>query len=162
MLYKIYGDNKETSLLGRFPANLTHDGSEEVLELFPESKSGINNGNAKVGEQGTNIPLRRGTLTPRYDSGSAARFFYCAKASKKERGEGNNHPTVKPLALMRYLCKLITPKNGIILDPYCGSGTTGLAAKEEGFRYILIDKEEESVKIARNRIKQYVIQVNTR
>ncbi|MFN9291945.1 MAG: DNA methyltransferase, partial [Planctomyces sp.] len=79
---------------GRWPANLIHDGSEEVVALL----------------------------------GEAARFFYCAKASKKDRGEGNNHPTVKPTDLMRYLCRLVTPPNGIVLDPFMGSGSTAVAS----------------------------------
>ncbi|NLD48300.1 MAG: site-specific DNA-methyltransferase [Clostridiaceae bacterium] len=75
--------------LGRFPANLIHDGSDEVVELFPkDAKSGKSNNNAIIGEQSNNIPFRRGTLYSRNDSGSAARFFYCAKASKSERNMG--------------------------------------------------------------------------
>lgn len=105
---------------GRFPANLIHDGSEEVLELLPNN---------------------------------ATRFFYCAKASKSERGEGNTHPTVKPLALMRYLCRLITPPYGLILDPFTGSGTTLLAANAEGFRAQGIESSSESFEIAYNRLK---------
>jgi hypothetical protein len=76
------------------------------------------------------------------DTGSAARFFYSAKASKKDR-MGSKHPTVKPLALMRYLCRLVTPPNGIVLDPFAGSGTTGQAAQEEGFHAIIIEKDRE-------------------
>lgn len=99
------------------------------------------------------------------DTGSAARFFkscqfteedipafiYQAKASRSER-TGSDHPTMKPLTLMRYLCRLICPPNGIILDPFTGSGTTCLAAKREGFGYIGIEKEAEYVEIARRRI----------
>ncbi|KKK85866.1 hypothetical protein LCGC14_2768950 [marine sediment metagenome] len=84
-------------------------------------------------------------------SGGASRFFYCAKASRKERGEGNNHPTVKPLALMRWLVRLITPPGGKVLDPFIGSGTTALAAKEEGFRCVGIDISDEYLEIARQR-----------
>lgn len=79
------------------------------------------------------------------DSGGASRFFYCAKASNAERGDGNRHPTVKPLALMSWLCKLITPPGGLILDPFVGSGTTALAARMGGFRCIGIDTSEEYV-----------------
>jgi transcriptional regulator with XRE-family HTH domain len=111
--------------LGRFPANFIHDGSEEVTGLFP-------------GEDGKN----------------AARFFYCAKASASERGKNNGHPTVKPLALVRYLCRLITPPNGTILDPFAGSGTMGVAAEAEGFNSILIEKEQRWLEVARNRIAQ--------
>jgi len=109
---------------GRWPANLIHDGSEDVLELFPVTKSG----------------------------GSAARFFYCAKASKSERGPGNTHPTVKPLALMRYLVRLVTPPGGTVLDPFMGSGTTGLAAAAEGSRFVGIERDEAYFGIARRRL----------
>jgi site-specific DNA-methyltransferase (adenine-specific) len=86
------------------------------------------------------------------DSGSAARFFYVAKASKSERGEGNNHPTVKPLKLMCYLCRLVTPPGGTVLDCYVGSGTTGVAAQIEGFDFIGIDKD---IDIATERLKRH-------
>jgi DNA modification methylase len=137
---------------GRFPANLMHDGSPEVLELFPGQ-----------------------------DIGSAARFFYCPKASKSDRDEGcealedkewktdgacipersdrpfnpskNNHPTVKPTELMRYLCRLITPPGGTVLDPFNGSGSTGKAAVMEGFNYVGIELNPEYVAIAEARIK---------
>jgi DNA modification methylase len=84
--------------------------------------------------------------------GEAARFFYCAKASKADRGDGNNHPTVKPTALMRYLCRLVTQPGGIVLDPFCGSGSTGKAALLEGFRFIGIERESDYAAIARARI----------
>jgi DNA modification methylase len=85
--------------------------------------------------------------------GSAARFFYCAKASKRDRDEGNHHPTVKPTDLMRYLCRLVTPPDGTVLDPFMGSGSTGKAAVLEGFRFIGIEREEEYCEIAKARIK---------
>lgn len=166
---------------GRWPANLIHDGSAEVLELFPETVAGSRprvrntSGIFTANAQG---PTGNGM---RMDSGSAARFFYCAKASRAEREMGcegmeerpvqinephnsksleeryqmkakNHHPTVKPLALMRYLCRLITPPNGVILDPFMGSGTTGMAAKAEGFEFIGIEKDKEYFKIAEKRI----------
>jgi site-specific DNA-methyltransferase (adenine-specific) len=84
--------------------------------------------------------------------GSAARFFYCAKASKRDRDEGNHHPTVKPTDLMRYLCRLVTPPDGIVLDPFMGSGSTGKAAALEGFSFIGIEREAEYVAIAQARI----------
>ena len=145
--------NKFIPKQGRFPANLIHDGSDEVLEL----------------------------------TGSAARFFYCAKASKAERNMGceglpitgnrplgisswenqtngsgnvmgksepmqNHHPTVKPLALMRYLVRLVTPPNGTVLDPFLGSGTTAIAAIQEGFDWIGVEREAEYCDIAEARI----------
>ncbi len=87
------------------------------------------------------------------DEGSAARFFYCAKASRRERGEENAHPTVKPIALMRYLCRLVTPPNGLVLDPFAGTGTTGLAAREEGFRFVGIEMDAQTCEIARRRLR---------
>lgn len=144
------GRNGEMSqATGRWPANLIHDGSEEVVGL----------------------------------TGSAARFFYCAKTSKADRDEGldgfeekelkgmnasprkehgevrnsnmhrNHHPTVKPTALMQYLCRLVTPPGGVVLDPFMGSGSTGVAAMLEGFQFIGIEREAEYVAIARERIE---------
>ncbi len=83
---------------------------------------------------------------------SNSRFFYCAKVSSRERGEGNKHPTVKPIKLMRYLCKLVTPPNGIVLDPFMGSGSTGVAAIQEGFQFVGIEREAEYIEIAAKRI----------
>lgn len=87
------------------------------------------------------------------DQSTASRFMYCAKASKRDRGEGNNHPTVKPTALMAYLCRLVTPPGGTVLDPFMGSGSTGKAAMIEGFRFIGIDMTPEYIEIARARIE---------
>ena len=84
--------------------------------------------------------------------GEAARFFYCAKASKADRGSFNDHPTVKPTDLMRYLCRLVTPPGGLVLDPFLGSGSTGKAAVQEGFRFVGIEKDAHSIDIARRRI----------
>lgn len=147
---------------GRWPANLIHDGSAEVSDIFPKTDAGT--------------------------SDTAARFFYTAKASKRDRDEGlaqmptvtadpygqhrgrrmegndtridgkppstgkNHHPTVKPTDLMRYLCRLVTPPGGIVLDPFCGSGSTGKAAVLEGFRFIGIERDPQYVKIARARV----------
>ena len=86
------------------------------------------------------------------DSGSAARFFYCAKASKADRGPGNTHPTVKPTALMRYLVKLVTPPGGTVLDPFMGSGSTGKAALLEGMNFVGVDLDPEHVATATNRL----------
>jgi site-specific DNA-methyltransferase (adenine-specific) len=147
---------------GRWPANFIHDGSEEVLQGFPSN-----------------------------ENQSASRFFYCAKASKKDRDEGcegmekqkanvtgldkgidyrmengvitglkagtkyaqNHHPTVKPTNLMQYLCRLVTPLNGTILDPFLGSGSTGKAAIYEGFKFIGFDLNSEYIDIAKARIE---------
>lgn len=141
---------------GRWPANLIHDGSEEVLEAFPQAKGqagavGPQHGaKESVNTFGDYDP--REQFEPRLDSGSAARFFYCAKASKSDREAGNKHPTVKPTDLMRYLCRLVTPPNGLILDPFMGSGSTGKAALLEGFRFVGIEREAEYVTIARARL----------
>ena len=81
-----------------------------------------------------------------------SRFFYCPKASKADRGEDNTHPTVKPTDLMRYLCRLVTPPGGTVLDPFTGSGSTGKAAVAEGFNFIGIEMDEQYAEIARARI----------
>jgi len=168
----IYGDGTFGSKAigstsqGRWPANIIHDGSQQVLDLFPDSKN--------AGGLG--------------DQGSAARFFYCPKASRSERDEGldhiahtpageitdrqensaglnspragagrtsggkNTHPTVKPLQLMRYLARLITPPQGTILDPWMGSGSTGIAALQEGFNFVGIELDPHHFQTALQRI----------
>lgn len=143
---------------------LPNQSSEEVLNLFPDN---IRQGNIN---QQVNASSIFGSHSNRNCKtvfanfyGSASRFFYCAKASTSERTAGlggdnplapakNNHPTVKPISLMRYLCRLVTPKGGLVLDPFGGSGTTGIGAVLEGFDFILIEQEEEYVKIAEARI----------
>lgn len=166
----------ETEVIGRFPANFIHDGSEEVLALFPDTGKSTKANRINIRQDGDNIIYGHGlgTVSPDNtydDSGSAARFFYCAKASKAERNAGlehmeaqrhsdrkrddgvggdnprnrtneakqNFHPTVKPLALMRYLIRLVTPPNGTVLDPFAGSGTTLVAAIQEGMNPIGIE-----------------------
>ena len=144
-----------SSAQGRFPANLIHDGSQEVLDLFPETKSGAMK--REVGGYGVDSMFLNGQSGPSNqhgDQGSAARFFYCPKASKKDRDEGNNHPTVKPTALMQYLCRLITPTGGVVLDPYMGSGSTGKAAVKEGFSFVGCELDEDYYKIATARIEK--------
>jgi DNA modification methylase len=177
---------------GRWPANLIHDGSDEVLELFPQTTSGGGDKHSKT--QDGNIfkglvPVS-GLHTYQGDSGSAARFFYAAKCSKKDRNEGcenlearksgmsngaqlhgegyekgqgiglnrvvsreNFHPTVKPTSLMQYLCRLITPPGGTILDPFMGSGSTGKAAVKEGFSFVGIEMSPDYFTIAQSRIQ---------
>ena len=139
---------------GRFPANLIHDGSDEVVGEFPNVKAGVAIRH-RSGGKNCHSDINKPPMDDMGygDSGSASRFFYCAKASKSERGEGNNHPTVKPLALMRYLCRLVTPPDGVVLDPFCGSGSTLVGALQEGFRYIGIEKDPDYVNIAYARTK---------
>ena len=141
---------------GRWPANLIHDGSDEVLAGFPEAGGGFSHqGYGRQGGEwkaGSGFKNERGREFGYGDSGSAARFFYCAKASKSDRGDGNGHPTVKPTDLMRYLCRLVTPPEGIVLDPFMGSGSTGKAAMLEGFDFVGIEKEADYIKIAEARI----------
>jgi len=200
---------------GRWPANIIHDGSEEVVGLFPVTTSGDKKAvpRRKADGDGWGMSTYRDRAG---DSGSAARFFYSAKASRAEREAGlegmegfaakaatlnpyktaqcnvcgsktkaagqnqqgpscghqdwvwveqlghakarNHHPTVKPLALMRYLVRLVTPPGGIVLDPFMGSGTTGMAAKLEGFEFIGIEKEKDYHEIARSRINNTEVQ----
>ncbi len=112
--YKVLGNEQ-----GRFPANVMHDGSEEVQDIFEDK----------------------------------ARYFYCAKANKKDRGDDNAHPTVKPTELMKYLCRLVAPKGGVIVDPFMGSGSTGKAAIAEGFGFVGIEMDEDYFEIACARIE---------
>ena len=175
---------------GRFPANFIHDGSDEVKDLFPETKGG----KARTGVKGgsgfgyfDDEKTAKTIGTWHGDEGSASRFFYCAKASKQDRNEGledfeektnkfgnqkngndlgnksvndkfttqpnaNHHPTVKPTDLMRYLVRLVTPKNGIVLDCFMGSGSTGKACALEGFEFVGIDLDKDYCEIAKARI----------
>jgi site-specific DNA-methyltransferase (adenine-specific) len=166
---------------GRFPANVILSDDKEVTDSFPNTKSGLMKQHIEGGEFNVYGKMYPRDVETIGDSGSASRFFYCAKASKSERNKGcddfeeqvtddgreksidnaflraetmrkNNHPTVKPVSLMRYLCRMITPKNGIVLDPFMGSGSTGIGAKLEGFSFIGIEREEEYCKIAEARI----------
>jgi DNA modification methylase len=186
--------------MGRWPANLIHDGSDEVTGLFPTTTSGAMKSGTQRAAQDQPGSVCYGTFGGNAttkpieaSSGSAARFFYCAKASKRDRDEGlegfeakatafgnqaqaelkrgnldhddgksgmnkvkmrqNSHPTVKPTALMRYLCRLVTPPGGVVLDPFTGSGSTGKAAILEGFQFVGIEREAEYVAIARARIE---------
>jgi DNA modification methylase len=126
-----------------------------VVGLFPQTVSGGGNKSRKGTTEGANCYGTYKAPPPDFrniDKGSAARFFYCAKASKKDRGD-NGHPTVKPTDLMRYLCRLVTPPNGVCLDPFMGSGSTGKAAKLEGFKFIGMEKELTYFSIAKARIE---------
>lgn len=170
--------------VGRWPANLIHDGSDEVVTLFPQTATSVGGGR-KNGDKFGGGYAPSGEDTIGYgDTGSAARFFYCAKASKRDRDEGlgefeqkrggaeqfdsrwkegtgemrqptraNVHPTVKPTDLMAYLCRLVTPPGGVVLDPFMGSGSTGKAAMREGFQFIGIEREAEYLAIAKARIE---------
>ena len=190
------GEIVGSSPLGRFPANLIHDGSEEVLNTFPDAKG-------QQGDLKNHFHIREspnsifGAMAAAKDhpkrndsSVSAARFFYCAKASKADRNEGcdgledgfmaasnqaqaelkrgnmhqgdsgintvkvskNNHPTVKPTDLMAYVCRLITPPNGVVLDPFMGSGSTGKACGAEDLSFIGIEQDQKYFAIAEARI----------
>jgi len=186
-----YDDGEARPVEGRFPANFIHDGSDEVVSLFPESTGGHAPKNSKANPFGGVNDTEREEI--HYGTGSAARFFYCAKASKAERNAGleafenkksqhnaggigrkvsvekrleqgkenapmmkNIHPTVKPVDLMKYLCRLVTPPGGVVLDPFMGSGTTGIAAKVEGFDFIGIEMDAEYLEIAEARIGHWV------
>ncbi|WP_414488788.1 DNA-methyltransferase [Stenotrophomonas maltophilia] len=178
-----YRAEREGEALGRWPANLIHDGSDEVLEAFPNAP----------GQQRDTGPMFARTAQvygefagvsehrARGDSGSAARFFYCAKATREDRNDGldsdpvpavsagatmrdretadwskrngNHHPTVKPTNLMRYLCRLVTPAGGLVLDPFMGSGSTGKAAVLEGFQFVGIEQDPVYAAIAEARIR---------
>lgn len=185
------GGNGQDPNVGRWPANVIHDGTEEVLAVFPDAPGQLRavNGNENSVPGYSGGYGRSPFSAPRLDFGSASRFFYCAKASKEDREEGlkslphrsagavtdrkdgsdglnspragagrtngsrNHHPTVKPTDLMRYLCRLVTPPNGIVLDPFCGSGSTGKAAILEGLNFIGIELSAEYCELAEKRIE---------
>jgi site-specific DNA-methyltransferase (adenine-specific) len=136
---------------GRWPANVLLD--EDAAAALDEQTGELSSGKMKAGTKRAN----RGGPTPEETKSETigdSRFFYCAKASSSERHAAgdNTHPTVKPVALMRWLCRLITPPGGVVLDPFCGSGSTGVAALEEGFQFVGIEKEAEYAAIAAKRV----------
>ena len=140
---------------GRYPANVIHDGSEEVIESFPQhTKAGKYKGEGSksggIWHKSTGKPAG----VEYGDEGSVARYFYSAKASKKEKAD-TKHPTVKPISLMRYLVKLVTPKEGLVLDPFAGTGTTGEACILENRKYYLIEKTKEYIPDIENRLNKY-------
>lgn len=151
-------DAEGRTALGRWPANLIHDGSDEVLACFPDApgqmaKASTDQTTRKKQNCYGDMPRGSDGSEPRIElDKSAARFFYCAKSSKSDRGEGNTHATVKPTDLMRYLCRLVTPPGGIVLDPFAGSGSTGKAALAEGFYSILIEQDANHITIIRDRL----------
>jgi site-specific DNA-methyltransferase (adenine-specific) len=185
-----FGNGKEAAKTGhdagRWPANVIHDGSDEIVGMFPESTGGAHpkkrNDTPNVAMSGRNYAREIPNRIEMGDSGSAARFFYAAKASRAERNAGldglpadkpafgddggtyqglsdskqpqaNVHPTVKPIALMRYLLRLVTPPNGTTLDPFAGSGTTLAAAIHEGFHAIGIELTPEYHTIIQARVE---------
>jgi site-specific DNA-methyltransferase (adenine-specific) len=193
---RVFGDGLNGSFakpvegLGRWPANVIHDGSDEVVDGFPTlhgsgNKSDVGEGQDKNYKASSYEISYAGRANRDYGSkgGSAARFFYCAKANKRDRNEGlddfearfaptmqdgiggkehnpetaskklNHHPTVKPVDLMRYLVKLITPPGGVVLDPFMGSGSTGKGAVIEGFNFVGIEQDADYLDIARARIQ---------
>lgn len=174
---------------GRWPANVIHDGSDDVLDAFPQARGQIADASSSEKRKTQNVygAMERGNdgAKARDAGGSAARFFYCAKASKSDRDDGvttpekefvqfqtangtsgkpssisegrntayrNTHPTVKPTELMRYLCRLVTPPGGVVLDPFMGSGSTGRGAVLEGFSFIGIEMDSTYFEIADMRI----------
>lgn len=156
----IYGVDKggeyRQSTQGRWPANVIHDGSEEVVGAFPDAPG--QGGSVCGGEPSSLIANVYGARArvpcenPRSDTGSAARFFYTAKADSEDR-IGSKHPTVKPIDLMQYLIRLVTPRGGLVLDPFAGTGTTGEAAWREGMRALLIEREATYFADIQRRIK---------
>ena len=136
---------------GRWPANVAFD--EEAAAML-DAQSGVTTSGAAgaKGASGFAEGYDGEYSVPYGDTGGASRFFYTAKANKRERGEGNTHPTVKPLALMAYLVRLVTPPGGVVLDPFAGSGTTLIAARNEGLSAIGIEAEAEYIEIIQRRL----------
>jgi site-specific DNA-methyltransferase (adenine-specific) len=156
---KIYGKfgkqyAKPSNPIGRWPANVTLD--EEAAAALDaqtaETRASKPSATGTAFKPTGLFPIDNQEPASYEDSGGASRFFYCAKASASERGEGNSHPTVKPLKLLSYLCRLVTPPHGTVLDPFMGSGTTGCAAITEGFAFIGIERERDYCTIARRRL----------
>jgi site-specific DNA-methyltransferase (adenine-specific) len=151
------GSQSIESTKGRWPANLLldEDAAAQLDEQTGTLTSGNNNVRTKPGDGYHGGMGRAGDAQVSYgDSGGASRFFYCGKATKRERGPGNDHPTVKPLDLMKYLLTLLsTPDGGVILDPFAGSGTTLLAAQQLGRRSIGVELIEHNCEIAKSRLQ---------
>ena len=142
---------------GRFPANVMHDGSDSIKKLFEDKSRYFYCAKTPKAERNQgldNFPIKQtqggggGIGNYKDDVNSASGKFGSEKAPSK-----NTHPTVKPIKLMKYLCRLITPKGGTVLDPFMGSGSTGMAAKEENFEFVGIEKEEQYFNIASARIE---------
>ncbi len=160
-------DNPVKQVQGRFPANLILD--EEAGALLDEqsgiSKSTGGSGEKSRGALGKNVygkyslNIKASNAGGLGDSGGASRFFYCAKASKKERGEGNNHPTVKPVSLIKYLVTLVTPPDGVCLDPFMGSGTTAIACINTNRNYIGFELDEDYYRESKQRLESFMRQI---
>ena len=149
----------ETESTGRFPANIIHDGSEEVLEVFEESSRFFYCAKASKAERNMGLD----DFDKKSNAFMATKNGTSGKASKgmerfKTQPKANYHPTVKPIKLMEYLVRLVTPKEGIVLEPFAGSGTTLIACKQQGFNYIGIEKEQEYCDIAEARLKAVQVQ----
>lgn len=161
---KAGGDAVKMYKNGRWPANVIFD--EEAAAMLDEQSGHLHGAGNKADVEGgiDNGMFGNGITRPKridgfvdMSGGGASRFFYCAKASKRERNEGldspSTHPTVKPIRLMEYLIRLITPPAGIVLDPFCGSGSTGVAATRLGFGFVGIEMEKEYCDIAEKRLE---------
>jgi site-specific DNA-methyltransferase (adenine-specific) len=141
----------------RWPANIIHDGSPEVMALFPDNAGQAAPLAARPSDKnrhcyGAFAGTEEG-FEPHDELGSAARFFYCARASATERGADNDCETVKPLELMKYLVKLVTPAEGCVLDPFMGSGTTGIVALAAGFTFVGIEQDPDRFTYAAKRLE---------
>jgi DNA modification methylase len=155
-MFGMGGHNGNLSNKGRWPANIIFD-EETALMLDEQSgtlKSGKIRGNISTKSKNEIYGKSKNSNVNEFDSnsGGASRFFYCAKASSNERSHVNNHPTVKPIKLLEYLLKLIAPPSPLIIDPFLGSGSTLLAAKNLDMNAIGIEKVEEYCYIAKNRL----------
>ena len=164
----IYGDgqapsNAKPHTSGRWPPNVTLD--ETAAELLDAQSGELHTHGHRVATvRSARAARSKGAERERdfppmaADSGGASRFMYVAKPSRRERGDGNTHPTVKSIALMRWLVRLVTPPGGVVLDCFSGSGTTLLAARAEGRRYVGIEESAEYVEIARRRLAEAEVQ----
>lgn len=160
-MYLLHNTGSEaagTTTLGRWPANVVHDGSEEVLAVFPyapgqQRRVGPEDGDKKsrgiYGDYGV-----ANECEPRDNGGSAARFFYTTKADKADRAD-SKHPTVKPVDLIEWLVRLVTPPGGHVLDCFAGSGTIGEACMKLGFDCTLIERDEQYAKDIQHRINRW-------
>ena len=150
----------ENLINSRFPANLIHDGSDCIKNCFPEVKTGSMKPTLRNSKKENTFPdwSKTNKTYKISESGNASRFFYCAKACRKDKEFSNFHPTAKPKELMKYLIKLVSNKNDFVLDPFMGSATTGIAALELGCNFIGIEKEKKYYDLAKLRIENFTFQ----